>query len=234
MSTGTSADARRGALVTGAGGALGRELCRGLAAAGFRVVAAARKAEDADEVARELGDGAGAVALDVTDPASVRAAVERFPDTDVLINNAGVLLTAGSTPAAVDLAAVEQEFAVNALGAWRVAQAVLPGMTERGWGRIVNISSGTASFTHGLIAHTPGYTVSKAALNALTVLLAEQTRGTGVLVNAVNPGQLRTRLRPQAPRLPKEAVDDIVRLVTLPDDGPTGGFFKAGGATMGW
>ncbi|MFB7328585.1 SDR family NAD(P)-dependent oxidoreductase [Streptomyces sp. NPDC056190] len=234
MSLDVSADARRSALVTGANGALGRELCRGLAAAGFRVIAAARTAEAADEVARDVSDGTRAVALEVTDPASVRAAVERFPDIDVLINNAGVLLTAGATPTAVDLAAVEQEFAVNALGAWRVAQAVLPGMTERGWGRIVNISSGTASFTHGLIAHTPGYTVSKAALNALTVLLAEQTRGTGVLVNAVNPGQLRTRLRPQAPRLPEEAVDDLVRLVTLPDDGPTGGFFKAGGATMGW
>ncbi|MDA3647656.1 SDR family NAD(P)-dependent oxidoreductase [Saccharopolyspora indica] len=226
--------ATRTALVTGANGELGRAISEQLAAAGLQVVVAAREREVADQVAAGIGAGARAVAMDVTDPDSVRRAVDAAGPVDVLVNNAGVLLDAGSRPVTADLGAVAQEFAVNALGAWRVAQAVLPGMLSRRWGRVVNISSGTGSFAFGLFPSAPGYSASKTALNAVTVLLAKDTEGTGVLVNAINPGQLRSRMRPQGKRLPEEAAVDVANLVALPDDGPTGTFFRAGGQVMAW
>ena len=217
----------RTALVTGAGRGLGQAVAAALHAAGLRVVVAARVAADAGKVAAGLGPGAVPVGLDVTDEHSVRAAHRRVGAVDILVNNAGVLLDAGHRPSVVPLELVEREFATNTLGAWRVTQAFLPGMLARGWGRIVNVSSGTASFSNGVFAGTPGYSASKTALNALTVMLAEETRGRGVLVNAVNPGLVRTRMMPGAQRSPQEAARDIVSAATLPDDGPTGTFLRA-------
>lgn len=224
----------RTALITGANGELGEAITTRLHSDGLRVVVAARKADVAEAQAASLGDGARPVAMDVTDPDSVLAAIKQIGPVDVLVNNAGVLTDAGEQASTVDLGLVEQALAVNTIGAWRAAQAVLPGMTERGWGRIVNISSGTASFAFGLFGGAPGYSVSKTALNAITVLLAKDLDGSGVLVNAINPGQLRSKMRPDAKRLPADAAEDIARLTQLPDGGPTGQFFRAGCAVMAW
>ncbi|MEV0381392.1 SDR family NAD(P)-dependent oxidoreductase [Nonomuraea sp. NPDC050643] len=231
-------DSARTALVTGANGDLGMPLAARLCEEGFGVVVAARAKDTAAAVADELtaryGGSVRPAVIDVTDPGTIEAALAAIGPVHVLVNNAGVLLTPGRRPSDADLALVERELAVNTLGAWRMAQAVLPGMFRRGWGRIVNVSSGTASFTYGLFPGTPGYTVSKAALNAITVILARDTEGTGVLVNAVNPGRVRSRMCPDAQRTPQDAARSVVALATLADDGPTGAFFRPDGEIMTW
>jgi NAD(P)-dependent dehydrogenase (short-subunit alcohol dehydrogenase family) len=98
-------------------------------------------------------------------------------------------------------------------------------MKEGGYGRVVNVSSQLGSLA-GMGAGYPTYRISKAALNALTRILAAELRGTGILVNSAHPGWVRTEMGgPQAPLSPEQGAETIVRLATLPDDGPTGGFF---------
>ncbi len=229
---------RRTALVTGATGGLGTAVATRLAELGHRIVLSARDTDAAAAFAKELAERTGAetgwVGLDITDPASVDAARDAAGPVDILINNAGVLVDDGHDVATVPLELAERTLTVNTLGTWRVAQAFLPGMLERRWGRIVNISSGTASFTHGLYGGAPAYSLSKIAINALTVLLAKSTEGSGVLVNAVNPGRVRTRMQPHAQRLPAEAAEGIVWAATLPDGGASGTFFRADRKVMGW
>lgn len=216
----------RTALVTGANRGLGRAVAGQLHALGWKVVVAARDGAEAATVAAELGDGARGISLDTTDPDSVKLAHEAIGPVDSLVNNAGVLLDGGSDPLSVSLELVEQTIAVNLLGSWRVTQEFLPDMVSSGWGRVVMVSSGTATFHNGLFAGAPGYSVSKVALNGLTTMLAAQTAGTGVLVNAVNPGMTRTRMMPRAQREPEEAAVDIVYAATLPDGGPSGVFLR--------
>ncbi|HEU5268625.1 MAG TPA: SDR family NAD(P)-dependent oxidoreductase [Jatrophihabitans sp.] len=223
---------QRTALVTGAGRGIGRAVAGQLCQHGLRVVVAARRYADAEAVAAELG--ALPVPLDVTSPDSVRQAADRLGSVDVLVSNAGVLLEDGTAdPLTASLEVVEQTLAVNLLGAWRVAQAFVPGMVERGWGRVVFVSSGTGSFTAGIFGGSPGYSVSKTGLNALTQMLARRTEGTGVLVNAVNPGPTRTRMMPFAQRSPEEAAGFVVAAALLPDDGPTG-TLRRGEQEFGW
>jgi NAD(P)-dependent dehydrogenase (short-subunit alcohol dehydrogenase family) len=223
----------RTALVTGANRGLGRATAARLLDLGLRVVVAAREGKAAETTAAELGRGARAVELVVTDDDSVRRACERVGPVDVLVNNAGVLEDYGLDPLSVPVSLVEHHLAVNALGAWRVSQAFVPGMVERGWGRVVMVSSGTGAFSNGLFPGAPAYSVSKAALNGFTQMLAQHTKGTGILVNAVNPGLVRTRMRPDAPRSAEEASADIVHAATLPDDGPTGSFLR-GDRLLDW
>ncbi|WP_030019003.1 SDR family NAD(P)-dependent oxidoreductase [Streptomyces monomycini] len=199
----------RTALVTGANRGLGLAVATELARRGHRVLFAARD-----------GAAAGRAA-----PDAVRAAAAGQP-VDILVNNAGVLSDWGTAPSAADLDGVRHSLEVNLLGAWRVTQAFLPGMVERGWGRVVNISSGAASFAYGPSPQCPGYTASKVALNALTTMLAEEVKGTGVLVNAINPGLVRTRMQPQAEQAPEEAARHIADAATLADDGPSGVFLR--------
>jgi NAD(P)-dependent dehydrogenase (short-subunit alcohol dehydrogenase family) len=101
-------------------------------------------------------------------------------------------------------------------------------MMERGYGRIVNVSSGAGSFAGGLWPNAPAYSVSKAGLNALTVVFAERLRGTGILVNAADPGTTSTRMAPYAGRTADQAAEHVAALGLLADDGPTGGFFHEG------
>ncbi|XVQ90062.1 SDR family NAD(P)-dependent oxidoreductase [Microbispora siamensis] len=213
----------RTALVTGAARGLGRAVAGLLARQGHRVVVAARDERSACQTARAIGHDSLAVRLDVTDDVSVAEALDRVGGVDILVNNAGVLLD-GRTE---EPEAAERTIAVNTLGSWRVTRAFLPGMVGRGWGRVVMVSSGTASFARGLHPGTPAYTVSKVALNALTVVLARRVEGTGVLVNAVNPGMVRTRMMPGATTSPEEAALEVVWAATLPDDGPTGAFLRS-------
>ncbi|MET9760524.1 SDR family NAD(P)-dependent oxidoreductase [Streptomyces sp. NPDC006372] len=209
----------RNALVTGANRGLGAAIADGLAAQGIRVW-------------RGVRDGvltAHDVRLDVRDAESVTAAVRHVLDADgrvdILVNNAGV--TDGrQAPATADLEVAARVWDTNVLGAWRCAQAVLPAMREAGWGRIVNVSSTLGSLHLMDRPSEPAYRVSKAALNALTRVLAAELTGTGVLVNAASPGWVRTGMSPSATRGPAEGADTPVWLATLPDDGPTGGFFR--------
>jgi NAD(P)-dependent dehydrogenase (short-subunit alcohol dehydrogenase family) len=220
----------RTALVTGANRGIGLEVARGLGERGFRVLAGARdrgRGEEAAEALRRAGHDARAVVLDVADSATVGPAVEAAEGRlDVVVNNAGIY--PGGRPSELDLDVAEQAWQVNALGAWRVAQAAIPLMRERGSGRIVNVSSGAGSLA-SMDASMPAYNVSKAALNAMTRVLAAELRGSGILVNAVCPGWVRTDMGgPGAPRSPEEGAASVLWAVDLPDDGPTGGFFRDG------
>lgn len=219
------------ALVTGGNRGIGVEICRQLLERGHRVVLTARDPAAAERAAGHL-EAHGPLltqVLDVTDPASVTASRERLRsegvDVDVLVNNAAVYPRDALLEQPLD--AWERTLRTNVTGPLLLCQAFLPTMLERDHGRIVNVSSGSGSFGEGLYGPA-AYCVSKAALNALTVKLAEQIgEGTDVLVNAVCPGWVATDMGgAEAPRTPAEGARGIVRLATLPRGGPTGRFFR--------
>jgi NAD(P)-dependent dehydrogenase (short-subunit alcohol dehydrogenase family) len=219
----------RTALVTGGNRGIGLEACRQLARTGLRVVLTARDAVRGEEAAQALRDEGLEVlfeGLDVTDGGSVEACVRRFSeagtDIDVLVNNAGVYPTEGVFQ--VDEETFRGALEINTLGPFRTCRAFVPAMARRGYGRVVNVSSGGGSFGEGI--GPVAYGASKAALNALTVKVAEAARG-DVKANAVCPGWVRTDMGGAgAPRSPEQAADTIVWLATLPPDGPNGGFFR--------
>ena len=177
------------ALVTGANRGIGLETCRQLAKEGMRVLLAARDPAKGEAAARALsGEGLSVetVALDVTHAAGLQALQGRLAAVDVLVNNAAIDYDTDQTALSADLERVRTIFETNLFGAWAVAQAVAPAMRARGWGRIVNVSSGAGSLST-MGRDPPGYSASKAALNALTRLLA---------------AELVRRRRPRQQRLP--------------------------------
>ena len=225
---------KRVALVTGGNRGIGLEVCRQLSGLGYRVVVAARDRARAAEAARTLdgwahGD-AIAVELDVTDDGSVRAAFEdaakRFGAVDVLVNNAGIAIDGPEHRASMpDFAKLRLTLETNLFGAWRCAVEAIPVMRARGYGRVVNLSSTLASLELTQTPGSPAYRVSKAGLNMLTRVLAAEVEGEGILVNAASPGYTRTDMSPDSDRPVEQGADTPVWLATLPDDGPTGGFF---------
>ncbi|MBV9748143.1 MAG: SDR family oxidoreductase [Acetobacteraceae bacterium] len=218
------------ALVTGANRGIGFEVCRQLGQAGMHVLLAARdlaKGEAAAGVLAAEGITVQAARLDVTDAASVRALAASAGRVDVLVNNAGVDYDTDQTALSADLARVRRTFDTNLFGAWAVAQAFAPGMRARRWGRIVNVSSGAGSLAD-MGNGPPGYSASKAALNALTRLLAAELAGTGVLVNSVCPGWVATEMGGSGGRPVRDGAASVAWAALLPDDGPSGGFFRDG------
>lgn len=213
------------ALVTGANRGIGLAVATELHRRGLRVVVTARDAATARATAADLGEGVRSCALDVTDAAGVERAAKEAGPVDVLVCNAGVLLDAGTDPLSVPLDLVEETLRVNLLGTWRVVQEFLPPMVRRGSGHVVILSSGTTSEFGGRpFGRAPGYSLSKSGLNVLTTMLAEHTAGTGVRVNAVNPGRVRTRMMPGQEQLPHEAAGFIADVATRPHGGPSGRF----------
>jgi NAD(P)-dependent dehydrogenase (short-subunit alcohol dehydrogenase family) len=231
--------ATRTALVTGANRGLGLETARQLAHLGYRVLLAARdqgKAEAASRALRAERLDVHPLELDVTSDASCER-LKEIGAVDALVNNAGVMLESEENPlaagllsqSALDIPAelLRETLQTNTLGAYRVIQAIAPGMRERGYGRIVNVSSGLGQL-NDMGGGYPAYRISKTALNALTRIFAAELGGTGVLVNSVCPGWVKTDMGgPQARLEPAEGVRTIVWAATLPGDGPTGGFFRA-------
>jgi NAD(P)-dependent dehydrogenase (short-subunit alcohol dehydrogenase family) len=224
---------QRVALVTGANRGLGLEIATQLARLDHYVVLTARDGAKAAAAAQQLeraGLRVGSYPLDVTDDGSVArlAAVVRseLGRADMLINNAGIGFDFGRPAAGADLALVADHLQTNLLGAWRVTNAVVDLMRANGYGRIVNLSSAMGSMTE-MGAGSPGYRISKAGVNALTRMLAAELAGTNVLVNAACPGWVRTGMGgPDATRSVAQGADTAVSLATLPDGGPTGGFFR--------
>ncbi|HEX4348159.1 MAG TPA: SDR family oxidoreductase [Vicinamibacterales bacterium] len=222
----------RVALVTGANRGIGLEVARQLAAASMRVVVSARDGVKAETAATALAvDGldVSAVQLDVTNPASIAAAageiLSRFGHVDVLVNNAAVLLAERDGLLDTSADDFRLTFETNVLGPIAVAQAFVPGMIERKYGRVVNVSSRAGQLS-GMGTYAPAYAISKTALNGVTRSLAAATKGTGVLVNSACPGWVRTDMGGKgAPRSVEQGADTIVWLAMLPDGGPTGGFF---------
>ena len=223
------------ALVTGANRGIGLEVVRQLARLGFTALLGSRDAEKGKQSAAPLeGEGLKVipVQLDVTARESIetlrRWTEERFGRLDVLVNNAGALYDSWQRAVGADLKLVREAFETNTLGPWRVAQAFLPLLRRSGGGRIVNVSSESGSLT-GMGGGTPAYGVSKVALNALTRMLADELRGDRILVNSVCPGWVATEMGgPDAPRSVEEGAAGVVWAATLPDSGPTGGFFRDG------
>jgi NAD(P)-dependent dehydrogenase (short-subunit alcohol dehydrogenase family) len=217
------------AVVTGGNRGLGREVCRQLAGGGYRVVLAARDGEKGERAAADLG--VTACQLDVTDEASVAAAVSSVAQTfgrcDALVNNAAILYDTWARASSADLAEVHAGLETNLLGAWRTTLAFLPLLRRSPQARIVNVSSEGGSLA-SMSAGTPTYSVSKAALNALTRVLAAELHRDGILVNAVCPGWTATDMGGHGGRPVAEGAASIVWAVTLPGDGPTGGFFRDG------
>jgi NAD(P)-dependent dehydrogenase (short-subunit alcohol dehydrogenase family) len=217
------AEDRRVALVSGASRGIGAEIVRELAADhGFRVFAGAR---DPDDV--EPGDGIEPIRLDVTDQATVDAARDRVRSEvgrlDSLVNNAGVY---GDPVGAADydLNSAHEVLEINTLGPWRLIEAFISLLRESDAPRIVNVSSGAGQLSD-MNGGRAAYRVSKAGLNALTRTLASDERW--LKVNTMCPGWVRTDMGGSAaPRSVEEGADTAVWLATLPDDGPTGGFFR--------
>jgi NAD(P)-dependent dehydrogenase (short-subunit alcohol dehydrogenase family) len=226
-------DARKIALVTGANRGIGREIVRRLASQGITTILAARDAAKAETAAAEFAtQGLPVVGrqLDVTDPASInrlaKSIADEFGKLDILVNNAGIYLDGERNALTTDLEAVRQTFETNVFGAWQMAQAFAPLLRKSGHGRIVNLSSQMGqlgSMTDG----TPGYRASKAALNAVTRMLADTLKADGVLVNSVCPGWVKTDMGgPNAPGTVEQGADTPVWAAMLPDGGPTGRFFQ--------
>jgi len=219
-------------LATGANRDIGREIVHQLPARNIHVIVAARDADQAHQAAAELtrrGFAASPVHLDVAVPGAAVDAVERitaeYGPIDILVNNAGIS-DGNQRPSTADLTVASRVWQVNVLGSWQCANAVIPAMRDAGYGRIVNMSSTLGSLHHMDRGSEPAYRVSKTALNALTRVLAADLASTGILVNSASPGWVRTALGgPNAPRTVQQGADTAVWLATLPDNGPTGGFY---------
>jgi NAD(P)-dependent dehydrogenase (short-subunit alcohol dehydrogenase family) len=217
-------------LVTGANRGIGREVCRHLADLGHTVLLTARDGAAAVAAARGIL-GVVPLRLDVTDPSSITAAAssvrDRFGRLDVLVNNAAITYDTWQHAISADLGVVREAAETNLYGPWQLIEEFLPLLRGSEHPRIVNVSSEAGSLT-SMGGGTPAYTVTKAALNALTRMIAAELLGDHILVNAVCPGWVATDMGGPGGRPVTDGAASIVWAATLPDDGPTGGFFRDG------
>ena len=235
---------KRQALVTGANKGIGLAIATGLAQAGMSVWLGARDRVRGEAAARELqalGLDVRFVEIDVADDASVQSAAETVGrETDalhVLVNNAGIIIDAGTPPSQIRMDNVKATFEVNFFGPIRVTQTFIPLLKAAKDARVVMMGSGVGSLT--LITDPTSifssvnfldYTASKVALNAVMVSFAKELEPFGIKVNAVEPGHVKTDLNGNSGLLtPEEGALTAIRMSTLDIDGPTGGFFGSHG-----
>lgn len=227
------ASTNRIALVTGGNRGIGYAACEGLGKLGFQVLLTSRdldKGENAAAALRKKGYQVNAHQLDVVDPASIEAlrqTVEaRYGRLDVLVNNAAVLLDEGAGIFELGLETIRETMETNFYGPLLMGQAFIPLMQQQRYGRVVNVSSEAGSLA-SMGTYAPSYSMSKAALNALTRVFAASVRGTDIKVNSMCPGWVRSDMGgPGAPRSLEQGAETILWLATLPSDGPTAGFFR--------
>ena len=222
------------ALVTGANRGIGLEVVRQLAQEGFSAILGARDLDKGNTAAAGLRDQGLDVevrAVDVADASSVaelgRGLADDFGRLDVLINNAAIHYDTWQSGVDANLGVVREALETNLIGAWQTAQACLPLLRRSPHGRLVNVSSGSGSLA-GMRAGTPAYSVSKAALNAMSRILAAELSDDGVLVNAVCPGWVATDMGGSGGRPVEKGAASVMWAVLLDDDGPSGGFFRDG------
>jgi NAD(P)-dependent dehydrogenase (short-subunit alcohol dehydrogenase family) len=224
---------QRIALVSGGNRGIGFATCKGLAQAGLQVILGSRDAEKgvlAAEALRDENFEVDTYQLDVTDQTSIAILkeyiIKKYGRLDVLVNNAGVHLDSTKSFINIPEEIVHQTFDTNFYGTLRLCQAIIPMMKKQKYGRVVNVSSGMSSLSK-MSGRAGAYRTSKAAINALTRVIASEVRGHNIKVNTMSPGWVRTDMGgPSAPRSPEQGADTIIWLATLPEDGPTGGFFK--------
>ncbi len=216
-------------LITGANRGIGREVGTQLGALGHHVLLGSRdpdKARDAADTITTAGGTATVLALDIADPVSISAArdaVAALGAVDVLVNNAAILYDTWQSAIDPDFDQVRQALETNLFGTWRLTSALAPHLRASPHGRIVNVSSGAGALTD-MRGHLPAYRVSKVSLNALTRMWAAELPG--VLVNSVCPGWVATDMGGSDGRPIADGAAGIVWAATLPDNGPTGGFFR--------
>ncbi|MDX6264912.1 MAG: hypothetical protein QOH84_6600 [Kribbellaceae bacterium] len=225
------------ALITGANKGIGKEIARQLGEAGYTVLIGSRDLARGEAAAKELvADSikAEAVQLEVTDPASVKRAAtrigEQYGRLDVLVNNAAIIPAGDAAVTEIEADTLRAAFETNVIGLVDVTTALLPVLRKAPAARIVNLSTSLASFTlvgdpesRLSTVRTLGYNSSKVAMNMVTVMLANELRGSGILVNAADPGKCATDMGGlDTPRTPAQGATVAVRLATLDADGPTG------------
>jgi len=221
------------ALVTGGNRGIGLEICRQLAKLGVRVVLGSRDAAKGVAAARELiaaGVSVEARELDVASEESIHDCMDwirrDLSRLDVLVNNAGIMVEEGDPEPEREIQIIRDTIQTNVYGPLLLSRLATPIMKSRRYGRIVNLSSSMGSLAEmgsGYIA----YRMSKAAINVVTRVVAAETQGMGILVNSVDPGWVQTEMGGRgASRTVQKGAETPVWLATLPDDGPTGGFFR--------
>ena len=220
----------RTALVTGGNRGIGFELCWQLGAEGSRVILGSRDQTKGDQAARDLSEHVSEITviqLDMSQRDSVLSAANQLEDIDILVNNAAVLDHRDLK--SLDPQELDYTIRTNLIGPILLAQNLGKKMAKNGWGRIVNVSSGMGAISRGLGADSVAYRLTKLGLNGFTVCLAEALRSTGVLVNSVDPGWVRTEMGgPMAHKTPQEGARSILSVILLPDRGPSGCFFRDG------
>ena len=235
------------ALITGANKGIGLETAHQLGKLGVTILVGARdlaKGEAAAEVLRGVGVDARAIKLDVVDEADRAAAAKfiekEFGRLDILVNNAGVLLDprGGNATSTTPIAMLRETFETNFFAVVALTQTLLPLIRKSKAGRIVNLSSILASLTLHATKGSPiydaktfAYDASKAALNSYTIHLAHELRGTKIKVNSAHPGWVKTEMGGEGAQMELgDGAKTSVRLATLPESGPTGGYFHMGDA----
>ena len=216
-------------LVTGANRGIGQEVAIQLGALGHLVLVGSRdpaKAAPTVEAITAADGRATIVPLDIANPRSVdeaAALIEDLGGLDVLVNNAAITYDTWQTAIDPDFEVVRKTLETNLFGTWQLTTALAPSLRVSSHGRIVNVSSGAGALTD-MGGHIPAYRISKVSLNALTRMWAAELPG--VLVNSVCPGWVATDMGGSGGRPVSEGAAGIVWAATLPDDGPTGGFFR--------
>jgi NAD(P)-dependent dehydrogenase (short-subunit alcohol dehydrogenase family) len=221
------------ALVTGGNRGIGLEICRQLSRLGVFVVLGSRHASHGLAAARDLISGGGKVEsrqLDVSNAESIRDCMtsirKQFGRLDMLVNNAGVMDEADDSDPEAELRILRETMDTNVYGPLLLSRLAIQIMKSRRYGRIVNLSSSMGSLAE-MGAGYIGYRMSKTGINVLTRVLAAETQGMGILVNSVDPGWVQTAMGGRgANRTVEKGAETPVWLATLPDDGPTGGFFR--------
>jgi NAD(P)-dependent dehydrogenase (short-subunit alcohol dehydrogenase family) len=249
---------KRVALVTGANQGVGFQVAKELVANGVTVLVASRNFARGEAAAKEIGPGAIALQLDVTDQASIASAADRIRKDlgrlDLLVNNAAISNTGlplgltieeyvkATRPSNVSLDSVRAIWETNVFGVLAVHQAMLPLLRESSDARIVNVSSGVGSLTMNAdpagpyrSIFGPGYSASKTALNAITLAMMIELESTGIKVNLVSPGYTKTNLNNyQGTDSVEDGSREVVRVALLGPDGPSGTFTRWENATIPW
>ena len=222
----------RVAIVTGGNRGIGYEVCKELSGAGCSVVLTSRNEIDGKNAIVSIHDhdNISYHKLDVTNIKDISYLrdwiLKTYGRLDILINNAGIYLDEGVSVFEVDEKIIHETLAVNFYGAFQMCKAFVPIMKQNGYGRIVNISSGYGAMNE-MAGYQAAYRISKASLNALTLIMADELRDVDIKVNAVCPGWVSTNMGGKmAPTSPHIAAMDIVHFALVDSKGPTGKFFR--------